>query len=636
MRFFKEHYALLIVLALTIVYSVHFSAYSIQLNATFHTHASDLGQMDQALWNTLHGRFLEDTKPDGRQATRMTDHVEPIFALVSLAYLPYDGIEAILVFQSVVVALGALPIFWIARKKLGSAWAGVAFAGMYLLFPALEAANLAEFHAVTLAPAPLMFAYHYGEERGWGRYIVFSLLALMIKEEITFLVFAMAVYFGIQAASGKRNTLSLALFAFALLALAWFYVAVYVIVPQNNLSGQSPYYNRYPGASMNLLKSLSAIPQLVASIFIPDKLAYLLQLFASVGFLAAFDPISLLVGSPSLILNLLSIYPAQYSGTYHYSAPVAPYFVLAAIGGAKRIVDFGFKIADLKTPILVGAFVIALGYHLVAGYTPIAGAFFWPESSPHQQILARFVNEIPRDAKVSTTESLFPHISHRQFLYRFPLIKDANFVLLDVSQSSTTNPIDFRVNYLDTLKQGFGVRDAGDGYILLQRGLTQTELPDAFYDFARTHAEPQNRVAVDFENKIRLLGYDVRQDDWERVYLRTYWTRLPTMEDNNYALFPFFPDDSGAPRADAELPPLLIHFWYPTARWRVGEVIVADTLPIGVGARARIGVGVFFGATWADADRRLTPQSSVRTPPDRAWALVGEIARVGKRYEVVK
>jgi uncharacterized membrane protein len=168
MRLAKERYPLVILVALMVVYSVYFSAYSIQLNATFRTHASDLGQMDQALWNTLHGRFLEDTKPDGRQATRMTDHVEPIFALVSLAYLAYDGVEAILVLQSIVVALGALPIFWIARKKLRNDWPGVAFAGMYLLFPALQAANLAEFHAVTLAPAPLIFGCPLWRRRAWG------------------------------------------------------------------------------------------------------------------------------------------------------------------------------------------------------------------------------------------------------------------------------------------------------------------------------------------------------------------------------------------------------------------------------------------------------------------------------------
>ncbi len=634
-KFIRERNALLIVIALMVVYSAYFSAYSIQRHATFRTHVSDLGQMDQALWNTLQGRFLEETKPDGRLATRLTDHVEPIFAIASLSYLFYDGVEAILVFQSIAIALGALPIFWIARRKLQSDWAGVAFAAMYLLFPALQAANLAEFHAVTLAPAPLMFAYNYGEERAWGRYVLFSLIALMVKEEIALLVFAMAIYFAFKARNEKRKALSFGLVAFSLLSLVWFYIAVFVIVAQNNPAGQSPYPSRYPGASSSLFTSLGAIPQLVASIFIPDKLVYLLQLFASVGFMAALDPISLLVGLPSLALNLMSSYPAQYSGTYHYSAPVVPYFVLGAIGGAAAIKS-KVKSQKLKALAIGSAFLVVLGYHFIAGYTPIGGAFFWPETTPHQQLLARFTKQIPRSAKVSTTGAIFPHISHREFLYRFPLILDAEYVLLDVSQSSTTNPIDFRVNYLGTLKQGFGVRDAADGYILLQRGATQTELPDTFYDFARTLAAPQNRIVVDFEDKIRFLGYDVRQDDWERVYLRTYWTRLPTMEDNNFALYPFFPDASSAPRADAQLPPLLIHFWYPTARWRVGEVIIADTLPIKVGPRARIGVGVFFGATWEDSERRLTPQTTAPVSADRAWALVGELARVGKGYQVVK
>jgi uncharacterized membrane protein len=252
-----------------------------------------------------------------------------------------------------------------------------------------------------------------------GRYAIFSLIALMVKEEIAFLVFTMAIYFAIksnQKPKRKGIPFSFYLLVLALLALVWFYIAVYVIVPQNNLTGRSPYWERYPGTTNSLLNSLGAIPALIASIFIPDKLTYLLQLFASVGFLAVFDPISLLIGAPSLVLNLLSIYPAQYSGTYHYSAPVAPYFVLAAIGGAARIQNHKLPITNYKKVIFVAAFVIVLCYHLIAGYTPIGGAFFWPESTPHQQLLTRFANQIPRDAKVSTTGSLFPHISHREYL----------------------------------------------------------------------------------------------------------------------------------------------------------------------------------------------------------------------------
>ena len=188
-----------------IAYSVYFSALSIQRHNTFRTYASDMGQMDQALWNTLHGNLLEDTRPNGKQLPRLTDHVEPIFLVIPFVFLIYEGIESLFVVQSIAIALGALAIYWIARRRLKSEWAGVIFAAMYLLFPALEAANLAEFHAVTFAPAPLMFAYNYGQERAWKRYALFSLLALAVKEDIALLVIAMAVFFAFTVNSQKSK-----------------------------------------------------------------------------------------------------------------------------------------------------------------------------------------------------------------------------------------------------------------------------------------------------------------------------------------------------------------------------------------------------------------------------------------------
>ena len=658
----RERWAELVLLALILAYSAYFSALSIQRHNTFRTHASDLGQMDQALWNTLHGHLLEDTRPNGEQLPRLTDHVEPIFLLVSLSYLIYDGVESILVLQSIVIALGALPIFWIARRKLKSDLAALAFAAMYLLFPALEAANLAEFHAVTLAPAPLLLAYNYGEQGAWKRFALFALIALMVKEEIALLVFMMALWFAVKwqvpSRKGRGTFAPLRSFklkqssrfeiqglplAIAGVALAWFLVAVFVIVPHFSPAGSSVYLGRYNGVGTSgPAKWIASLPGLVAGIFIPEKMAYLAALLASSGLVALLDPIALVLGLPLLALNLLSNYEAMYSGTYHYSAPVAPYFVLAAIGGAAALSAWiarrGWASEGRARFLVVApALAIALLYHGMAGYTPLGGEFFWPELTPHDALLARFLNEIPPDAPVSTTASLFPHLSHRRVLYRFeqlPVTPDTQYVLLDVSQV-TSLPVDFRVKYLDTLKEGFGVKDAADGYILLERGLTQTELPDEFYSFLRAGgATPQQQVIVDFGNKIRFLGYDVRQDDWGRVYLRTYWTRLPTMEDNNYALFPFYPDANGAPRTDAPVPDLAIHFWYPTMKWKPGEVIIADTVPVDVGARARIGVGVFFGATWEKNEMRLTPRTTAPVSDDGTWALVGELVKEGKRYIV--
>ncbi|MBM3129392.1 MAG: DUF2079 domain-containing protein [Chloroflexi bacterium] len=638
----KIAWGLIIVLALIVAYSAYFSALSIQRHHTFRTYASDMGQMDQALWNTLHGNLLEDTRPNGKQMPRLTDHVEPIFLVIPFVFLIHDGIESLFVAQSIAIALGALPIFWIARRRLKSEWASVIFAAMYLMFPALQAANLAEFHAVTFAPAPLMFAYNYGEERAWKRYAFFSLIALAVKEDIALLVLVMGLYFGFRfKVSGfklkflplnlKLETWNLIPLVVAIVSIAWFLLALFVIIPHFHPRGESVYIGRYPREPLAILIGLLT----------PEKIAYVVKLFASVGFLALFDPITLLVGSPSLILNLLSSYEAQYSGTYHYSAPVAPYFVLAAIGGAAAIrncqlsiVNCQFRIRDSIIPL---AFAIALGYHALAGYTPLGEEFVWHEVTPHHKLLARFTAQIPRDAPVMTTSTLFPHVSHRRVVYRFgqlPVPPDTQFILLDVSQART-NPVDYARNYRAALAQGFGIRDAADGYILLQRGAASQELPDAFYDFLRARTAPAQRVQVDFDDKLRLLGYDVKQDDWQRVYLRTYWTRLPGL-DNNFALYPFFPDDIGAPRVDAQLPDLMFPFWYPALKWREGEVIAVETIPVEVGARAKIGLGVFFGATWDDAEFYLAPRTAAPISPDGRWVLLGEIVRNGKRYEIVK
>ena len=641
-RFFRERYGLLIVLALMYLYSAYFTALSMQLHATFRTRASDMGQMDQALWNTLHGDWLQDTRPSGQNLPRLTDHVEPIFFVIPLVFLIYDNIASLFALQSIALALAALPIYWIARRRLQSEWAGIIFAAMYLLFPAVQAANLTEFHAVTFAPAPLMFAFNYGEERAWKRFALFMLIALGVKEDIALLVLAMGLYFAFKISDDRQQTTDKTItfhvsrftfqirvipFAIALLSAIWFLAALFVIIPHFSPRNESVYIGRYPKTPV----------EIIAGLFVPEKATYLLKLLAPVGFLALFDPLVLLVGAPCLILNLLSSYEAQYSGVYHYSAPVAPYFVLAAIGGTAWLKQ-KLQITNYKLQlVLVPAFLVALGFHVVAGYTPLGGEFFFPQVTPHQQLFERFAAQIPPDAKVSTTAALFPHLSHRRVLYRFPTILDAEYVLLDVAGANTQNPIDFVASYRAALQQGFGIRDALDGYILLQRGVARKDLPDEFYNFLRAcHCTlPQVPRAIDFQDKVRFLGYDVMQDDWQRVYLRLYWSRLPGM-DNNFALFPFFVDDASNRRDDAALPPLAFHFWYPTLKWQGDEIVVTETTPIDVGMRAKIGVGVFFGADWDTAEFYLVPQTNLPISLDGRWVLIGEIVRQGKTYRPVE
>ncbi|MBV9616938.1 MAG: DUF2079 domain-containing protein, partial [Ktedonobacteraceae bacterium] len=80
---------LLLILAV-IVYVIVMSYQSVLRYDTFKATAFDLGNMDQAIWNTLHGRFFVWTNQGDNYfgpPTRLAQHVEPILIPLSLLYI---------------------------------------------------------------------------------------------------------------------------------------------------------------------------------------------------------------------------------------------------------------------------------------------------------------------------------------------------------------------------------------------------------------------------------------------------------------------------------------------------------------------------------------------------------------------
>ena len=128
------------------------------------------------------------------RSTVFSLHVEPILIPISWLYLLYPDPLLLLILQAVVVALGAIPLFALARYKLGSEWVGLAFALIYLLNPTMQAANWLEFHPLTLAPTFLMAAFYYLVTDRPGRFALFAILAISCKEEMALLIFMMGLY----------------------------------------------------------------------------------------------------------------------------------------------------------------------------------------------------------------------------------------------------------------------------------------------------------------------------------------------------------------------------------------------------------------------------------------------------------
>jgi hypothetical protein len=249
-------------------------------------------------------------------------------------------------------------------------------------------------------------------------------------------------------------------------------------------------------------------------------------------------------------------------------------------------------------------------------------------------LFERFAAQIPADARVATTPSLHPHLSHREFLYRYPFVGDAEYVLLDVNESDRGIPNEFRVAYNRLVNGAFGVVDAADGYVLLKRGAPKQNLPDAFFTpFRAARPTPQVPLRVDFDNKVRLLGYDVLTDLYGRGYVQTYWQRLAAL-DRNYVLFPFAADEQGEPVSDLNFPMTAL-FWYPSAAWKNNEVMVAKTVAVEWGDRVRLGVGVSTSFDWGDTNARLDVtgvEPSTLPVMERTWVDLGIWKKEGGEY----
>ncbi len=666
-------------------YSVYFSALSIRLHEAHHTHAADLGQIDLAIWNTSQGRFVQEIKGD-QVSTRLTDHVEPIFAPVSLVFWLWDDVRALLVLQSVVLALGAWPVFALAWQRLGDhqkqpaaslaetnrglGLIALTFALAYLLYPPLQAANVAEFHALPLATPLILLAFLFATRRQWARFALAALLVATAQEGAALLTAALGIYalvLGLRQRLRQEHTAGAPAGRAALLAglivliagLVWFYAATFVIIPtyatQAYGLGETPYAARFGalGDSFgDVLRSLLTRPLLVLHVATePLRIGYVLRLLAPVGFLALVAPDYLLLGLPLFLANALSSYPFQYSGQLHYSAPLAAYALMAAIVGSSRLRPLARRTVVAlhrrrlwrahRSYVLLGIWLLgwSIGCQIAFGYTPIGSHFrqgyVRPAVTDHHRLLARFAAQIPNDAALSTMPTLYPHLSHRQFIYQFPTVANAEYVLLDAAARSgwSSHPAVVRDQVEQMLRSGaWAVQDAQDGYVLLKRvdagqaAASVGELPAAFYDFARPTAAPQFPLDITFDGRLKLLGYDLIEDSqWRRTGFRFYWQALaPLPTDTNLRVFVVTP--SGDEVDSSEQRPLMQPLWYPPAAWPVGAVVITDKLPWPLPKQWAVGVGVYQGDTWDDVSQRWrivdnTPASATPTLTfeDRTW-----------------
>lgn len=467
-----------LVAVLAILYSGLFTYIAFLRHDSFTTWAFDLGNMDQAVWNTLQGRPLAFTNMEG-VTTRFAIHCEPTLILISPIYLLWSNPKVLLLFQSVALATGAFPVFWIARSELKSSSAGVIASACYLLFPSLEAVNMAEFHTVSLAAPLLLWAYFLASTGHWTWYTILSLLAMGTKEEVGLVVAFLGIYLSIT----RRSVLPALI---AAVGIIWSLISILVVIPAFNPKNSSPYAGYYSYLGSNLVEiaiNILTHPWIPVQRILSEP-EYLKSLLMPNGYLALLSPERLVLGLPTLLINLMSSNGEMgRANLYHYTAPLIPAIMLATIAGARRATNlinrFGVTYGQATALVMFILLFSTASYHRQEGLTPLSVKFSMPSITQHDMIGHQMVRLVPDGVSLSVHPDLNPHLSQRQKLYVFPRVEDAEYVLMDrLRDVSSRDPIKDptrghrdRLNTLNELLNSgeWEVIVDHDGYILLKR-----------------------------------------------------------------------------------------------------------------------------------------------------------------------
>jgi uncharacterized membrane protein len=401
-------------------------------------------------------------------AFEWSQHFSPILFFIVPVYWIIKSPGMLMFLQAVVFISGIVPIFLIAKKYLRSRFVGLSLAFAYLAFGGTQFGIAYGFHEIMFFPTIFLWMYYFYTQRKIKFYLLFVILSLFVKEEISFIMIFWGIYLFLIKKDKVLGTIT------SVFGILWYILCFQIIFPTFNPQGGFIYWGQYDQSlgtgvfglmKFVIFKPLAFLNALITPSF---KIDTFFQSFGSFGFLLFLFPASFIIVLPSLLEKLLSNGIAAMNGT-HYSAALAGATLVSTIESLHVIYKNKYfsKFAGniyLFTGTLI--FYLAFFFNMLYGYYafslipgvdrtgyPLGNVIIEP-SSENLSLLYKIIDEIPAQASISAQYQIIPHI-HKPYtlIYNIPNSpENSDYVLVD-TQLPPPVLTDTQIinNYLDGL-----------------------------------------------------------------------------------------------------------------------------------------------------------------------------------------
>ena len=418
--FLKKHFSEILLFIGIAMYSLYFTTASFLRYTNFFTGRFDLGNMDQTVWNTIHGRIFQLTDPNGTNTmSRLGTHADFILIFLAPFYLLWRDPRMLLLLQTLVLASGAIFVYLIAKHTCKNAALSLTLALAYLLNPSVQYTNLYDFHAVTFATTFFLASWYFLQKKKYVWTILFLLLAGLTKEEAWIVVGFFGVYI---ALFHKKRIIGLLT---SIIAFVTCYLLIWKFIPLAR-GGQHfalGYYADFGSTPTSIIKNIFLSPlRVLGLLFEKGRIVYYGELLLPLGFFSILTPGILIFALPDFAINVLSNNAAFHEIYYQYTSVITPFLFIAAISSIvvvqKRFVSISSK------AIIIYLFFCTIFSAYVFG--PLPGALhpnldMFTKQQTDSAIISHFLQTIPIHYSVAATNNIGSHLSHRQKIFTIPV-----------------------------------------------------------------------------------------------------------------------------------------------------------------------------------------------------------------------
>lgn len=502
----------------------------------------DQGLFNQVFWNSIHGKLFQSSLSSAASSASLIDrqlsypsyvHLGQHFVIDFLLWMPlyalFPSPVTLIILQVTLITAAGIVLYFLARHYLSVPMSVMIVASYYgangVIGPTLG--NFYEHCQIPLFVFSLLLAL---EKQRWVLFWIFAALTLGTREDAGISLFGIGVYLIFSRRYPRTGM--------ALCAVSFSYVALITntVMPMFSTDSSRLYLATFfrkfvkteTPSTLELLWAMITQPLIVIQVLLTNlnrRILYLLGHWLPLAFIPVTSPSAwIMTVFPLLVILLQVVNQSATSINTRYTLAVIPSLFYATI-------LWWSEHQEKFKPRLHRFWIACIGLSLILTYTsnPYRALYFispysfqpWVYQSLSTQLehaadLKTVLKSIPKDASVSTSGYIVPHLSGRRNIIRLEVMQlrdeggkvvDVDYGLLDLWQLQQHNlkvPLDrgrvrAGVRFADeALRQGtYGVAQVLDGVVLIQKGITsQPEVLSAWLKL-RAEVEPFMRSSTE-------------------------------------------------------------------------------------------------------------------------------------------